>query len=71
MPVLEGVKCLHVTLLSEHHTSKLMQKVYFVSSDPETLQTTNICSSKLFPLLAFFPLARKELVPLLSQSWRA
>lgn len=60
MPVLKGVKCLHITLLSEHgegaehHTSNLMQKVYFVSSDPETLQTTNICSSKIFPLWLFF-----------------
>lgn len=55
MPILKGVKCLHLTLPSvregaEYHTSKLMQKVYFVSPEPETLQTTNTCSFKLFPL---------------------
>lgn len=58
MPVLKGVKCLHLMSEdgegAEHHTSKLMQKVYFVSSEPETLQTTNTCSSKLFPLQLFF-----------------
>lgn len=56
MPTPKGAKCLHLTLPpengkgAEHHTSKPMQRVYFVSSEPETLQTTNICSSKLFPL---------------------
>lgn len=59
MPILKGVKCLHLTLPSmregaEYHTSKLVQKVYFVSPEPETLQTTNTCSFKLFPLQLFF-----------------
>lgn len=83
MPILKGVKCLPLTLLSEHsegaehHTSELMRRFILSPLNQKHFRPliytapSYFLFSFFFFFLFFSPLASKELVALLSDGCRA